>query len=76
MCSALGVIARLRGLPGYDLAYQVLMLAAFVLLCGIWIVTILLSGSSAASRSLMMYALGCSLTVVAALLAGRGASTG
>lgn len=69
VCGALGVVLAFVAFPGYDLAYRVLMLAAFVLLCGIWIVTILLSGLKRYKQILMMYALGYGLTVAAALLA-------
>ena len=66
---ALGVVLAFVAFPGHDLVYRVLMLAAFVLLCGIWIVTILLSGLKRYKQILLMYALGYGLTVVAALIA-------
>jgi uncharacterized membrane protein len=49
--------------------YRLLMLAAFVLLCGIWVATIFLSGLKMYRAILLLYALGYAITVVVALLA-------
>ena len=67
--SAIGIPCLFVFFSGLSVLYRLLMLAGFVLMCGIWIVTILLSGLKRYKQILMMYALGYGLTVAAALLA-------
>lgn len=54
-----------RGLP---IAYRVLMLAGFVLMCAIWVATIFLSGLKMYKAIVMLYALGYAITVIGALI--------
>ena len=42
--SLLGTLCLFVMLPGLGLIYRLLMLAGFVLMCGVWVLTILLSG--------------------------------
>lgn len=49
--------------------YRLLMVAGFTLLCGIWVLTIFLSGLKRYHAIVAMYALGYGVTVGAALLA-------
>ncbi|MDD3353218.1 exopolysaccharide Pel transporter PelG [Zoogloea sp.] len=69
LCGSAGLVLAFTAFSGHGLTYRVLMLAGFVLLCGIWVVTILLSGLKRYKHILLMYALGYGLTVVVALLA-------
>ncbi|MBU0601471.1 MAG: exopolysaccharide Pel transporter PelG [Gammaproteobacteria bacterium] len=54
---------------GLPVAYRLLMIAGFVLLCGIWVATIFLSGLKLYRAILLLYALGYAITVAVALLA-------
>lgn len=53
---------------GLGVAYPVLMLAGFVVLCDVWVATILLSGLRQYGPVLLLYALGYGISVGAALL--------
>ena len=44
VASVLGTLALFLLLPGQALVYRLLMLAGFTVMCGVWILTILLSG--------------------------------
>lgn len=50
------------------LGYQLLMMGAFVLLCEIWVATLLLSGLRQYKQIVLLYALGYGITVAAALV--------
>jgi uncharacterized membrane protein len=65
----LGLLLAFTLFTGLPVVYRLLMLAAFVLLCGIWVATIFLSGLKMYRAILLLYALGYAITVVVALLA-------
>lgn len=65
---ALGMLLMFLPFAGLAIGYRLLMLAAFVLLCGIWIGTIFLSGIKLYKQIVALYALGYAITVTAALL--------
>lgn len=70
VCSAslLGSIALFALFPGLSVAYRALMLAAFVLLCGVWVSAIFLSGLKRYKAIVVLFAIGYATTVAAALL--------
>lgn len=63
----LGLVLMFLPFAGLGIGYRLLMLAAFVLLCGIWIGTIFLSGIKLYKQIVLLYALGYGITVGAAL---------
>ncbi len=65
---ALGTLLMFLPFAGLGIAYRLLMLAAFVLLCAIWIGTIFLSGIKLYKQIVLLYGLGYGITVGAALL--------
>jgi uncharacterized membrane protein len=65
----LGLLLAFTLFSGLPVVYRLLMLAAFVLLCAIWVATIFLSGLKMYRAILLLYALGYAITVVVALLA-------
>ncbi|MBI2308276.1 MAG: exopolysaccharide Pel transporter PelG [Rhodocyclales bacterium] len=65
--SALGVACLFLLFPGLGVIYRILMLAGFVLMCAIWVVTIFLSGMKRYKTIVGLFALGYGVTVVAAL---------
>lgn len=65
----LGLVCALSLFSGLGVAYRLLMLAGFVLLSGIWIATILLSGLKRYGAIVALYAAGYAIVVVAALVA-------
>lgn len=65
----LGVILALTCFSGMGVVYRLLMLAGFVLLCCIWITTILLSGLKRYGSIVALYAAGYAVVVAGALLA-------
>jgi len=62
-----GLPALFVALPGTSNFYRILMLAAFVLLCGIWVALIFLSGLKRYRAIVALYAIGYGITVVLAL---------
>jgi uncharacterized membrane protein len=65
----LGLLLAFTLFSGLPVVYRLLMLAAFVLLCAIWVATIFLSGLKMYRAILLLYALGYAITVIVALLA-------
>lgn len=63
----LGTLCLFVVLPGLGLVYRVLMLAGFVLMCGIWVMTILLSGMKRYKTIVVLFGVSYSLIVAAAL---------
>ncbi len=66
--SILGTLGIFILLPGQSVLYRILMLAGFVLMCAIWVVTIFLSGMKRYQAIVALFALGYSITVALALL--------
>jgi len=64
----LGLLCVTFLFPEQSILYRLLLLAAFVILCNIWIATILLSGLKQYREIVGLYFMGYGLTVVAALL--------
>jgi uncharacterized membrane protein len=64
---AVGVPALFMLFPGTSNLYRILMLAAFVLLCGIWVALIFLSGLKFYRAIVLLYAVGYGITVALAL---------
>jgi uncharacterized membrane protein len=54
--------------PAESVAYRLLMLTGFVLLCGIWLATLLLSGLKQYKQIVALYALGYGIAVTAAIM--------
>lgn len=71
LCSAgtLSTVLAFTAFVGESAGYRLLMIAGFTLLCGIWVLTIFLSGLKRYHAIVAMYALGYGVTVGAALLA-------
>lgn len=65
---AVGLVLSLTAFAGMGVSYRLLMLAGFVLLCCIWMTTILLSGLKRYIAIVALYAAGYILVVSAALL--------
>lgn len=65
---ALGLLAVIFLFPQQSVLYRVLLLAAFVLLCNIWIATIFLSGMKQYREIVWLYLFGYAFTVGFALL--------
>ena len=66
--AVLGTIGAFLFFPGQSIMYRLLMLAAFVLMSAIWVVTIFLSGMKRYKAIVVLYAIGYSITVGMALL--------
>ena len=66
--AALGTIGAFLLFPDQSILYRLLMLAAFVLMSAIWVVTIFLSGMKRYKAIVVLYAIGYSITVGLALL--------
>ncbi|NTV11417.1 MAG: exopolysaccharide Pel transporter PelG, partial [Zoogloea sp.] len=64
----LGLVLAFTLFAGQPAVYRLMMLAGFVLLCGIWITTILLSGLKHYKAILAIYAASYTIVVAAALL--------
>jgi polysaccharide biosynthesis protein PelG len=62
-----GSIACITLFSEQTMVYRVLMLAGFVILCDIWIVTVFLSGVRQYKAILLLYAAGYAVTVLAAI---------
>ncbi|MEN3110787.1 exopolysaccharide Pel transporter PelG [Uliginosibacterium paludis] len=69
VAGGLGVVLALTLFSGMGVVYRLLMLSGFVLLCCIWITTILLSGLKRYGAIVALYAGGYAVVVVGALLA-------
>ena len=69
VAGVVGLVCALTLFSGMSVAYRLLMLSGFVLLCGIWIATILLSGLKRYAAIVGLYAVGYAIVVSAALLA-------
>lgn len=69
VAGGLGIVLALTLFSGMGVAYRLLMLTGFVLLCCIWITTILLSGLKRYGSIVALYAGGYAVVVAAALLA-------
>lgn len=65
---ALGMVLLFVLFPGFSIAYRILMLACFVLLSGIWVTTIFLSGLKLYKSIVVLFAAGYTVTVTVALL--------
>ncbi|MGN6388496.1 MAG: exopolysaccharide Pel transporter PelG, partial [Burkholderiaceae bacterium] len=65
---ALGLLAVIFLFPQQSVLYRLLLLAAFVLLCNIWIATIFLSGMKQYREIVWLYLFGYAFTVAFALL--------
>ena len=65
---ALGSLALFVLLPGQSLLYRLLMLAGFALLCGVWVLTVLLSGMKRYKAIVALFGLSYTLIVASALL--------
>jgi uncharacterized membrane protein len=66
--SVIGVPALFILFPGLSPIYRILMLAGFVLMCAIWVVTIFLSGMKRYKAIVSLFAAGYAVTVGLALL--------
>ena len=66
--AVLATLALFVLLPGLGLAYRLLMLAGFMLLSGVWVLTVLLSGMKRYKAIVGLFALSYGLIVVSALL--------
>ena len=65
--SALGTLALFVFFPGLSIAYRLLMLAGFVLMCTVWILTILLSGMKRYKAIVLLFGSSYALVVLLAL---------
>ena len=64
--SLLGTFCLFVMLPGLGLIYRLLMLAGFVLMCGVWVLTILLSGMKRYKAIVILFGGSYSLNVLSA----------
>ena len=64
----IGVVVMLLWFGSTGLGYRLMMLGAFVLLCEIWVATLLLSGLRQYREIVLLYALGYGIVIGAALL--------
>lgn len=62
-----GIACLFLLLPGQSVVYRILMLAGFVLMCAIWVLTIFLSGMKRYKAIVGLFALGYAVTVGLAL---------
>ena len=60
---ALGLLAVIFLFPEQSDIYRVLMLAGFVIMCGIWVATIFLSGMKLYKEIVQLFALGYAITI-------------
>ncbi|WP_298212765.1 exopolysaccharide Pel transporter PelG [Acidovorax sp.] len=66
--SVLGIVGLFALLPGQGLIYRLLMLAGFAIMCGVWVLTILLSGMKRYKVIVALFGLAYGLIVVVSLL--------
>ncbi len=64
----LGTLALFLLLPGEALVYRLLMLAGFTVMCGVWVLTILLSGMKRYKAITVLFGAAYALIVAASLL--------
>lgn len=64
-----GLLCAMTLFSGFGVVYRILMLSGFVMLCGIWIATILLSGLKRYLAIVVLYASAYAIVVCLALLA-------
>lgn len=67
----LGSLCLFAFFPGLGVAYRLSMLAAFVLMCAVWVLTIMLSSMKRYLAILVLFAAGYTVTIVLALLLHR-----
>lgn len=65
--SVFGTVCLFLLLPGLGLVYRLLMLAGFVLMCGVWVLTILLSGMKRYKAIVLLFGIAYTLIVLSAL---------
>jgi uncharacterized membrane protein len=65
--SIFGTVCLFVLLPGLGLIYRLLMLAGFVLMCGVWVLTILLSGMKRYKAIVVLFGIAYTLIVLSAL---------
>lgn len=63
----LGSLALFVLLPGQGMLYRLLMLTGFAAMCGVWVLTVLLSGMKRYRAIVLLFALSYALIVAAAL---------
>ncbi|HEY8606582.1 MAG TPA: exopolysaccharide Pel transporter PelG [Noviherbaspirillum sp.] len=68
---SLGLLCVAFLFPEQSVLYRLLLLAAFVILCNIWVATIFLSGMKQYKEIVWLYLMGYGITVLAALLLRR-----
>ena len=66
--SLLGSLLLFVALPGLGVAYRLLMLAGFVIMCAVWVLTVLLSGMKRYQAIVLLFAGSYALIVVLSLL--------
>lgn len=66
--SGFGLLVNLVVFPAESVLFRILALAAFVLMCAVWILTVFLSGMKQYKAIVSLFALGYTLTVGFALL--------
>lgn len=66
--SLLGSLLLFIALPGLGVAYRLLMLAGFVIMCAVWVLTVLLSGMKRYQAIVLLFAGSYALIVVLSLL--------
>ena len=66
--SALGTLALFFVLPGQGLLYRLLMLAGFTLMCGVWVLTVLLSGMKRYKVIVTLFGMAYAFIVISSLL--------
>lgn len=66
--SLLGSVLLFIALPGLGVAYRLLMLAGFVIMCAVWILTVLLSGMKRYQAIVLLFAGSYALIVALSLL--------
>lgn len=67
IASLVGTLALFVMLPGLGILYRLLMLAGFVLMCGVWVLTVLLSGMKRYKAIVILFGLSYTLIVIGAL---------
>ena len=66
--SLLGSLLLFVALPGLGVAYRLLMLAGFVIMCAVWVLTVLLSGMKRYQAIVLLFGGSYALIVVLSLL--------
>lgn len=68
LAGLLGMVLAFFAFPRQDAVYRILLIANFVVLCNMWIATIFLSGMKNYKSILILYTVGYTIAVFAALL--------